>query len=260
MNISMLRTGLCGLLASSALLVSSLPLQAQAQTAEDLIKTGQVHDLKLDATQALTYYLAAEKMQPNNADLLVSIARQYRHLMADTSSTEEKLRLGNVALQYGQRAAKLAPSNSDAQLSPAISYGKMLPYQSSKEQVQCSKFIKESAERAIKLNPRNDLAWHIIGRWHRNVADISGLKKTLAALVYEKLPEATIAEAISSLERAVMINPNRLMHYIELGRAHAQAGNKEEARKYLAKGLKMPSSEKDDTEAKSVGRKLLAEL
>lgn len=255
---TMLRASYSALICSATLFVT-LP-SLHAQTAEDLIRTGQAHDLKLEAKQALTCYLAAEKMQPDNADLLVYIARQYRHLMADTSSTSEKLRLGGIALQYGQRAAKLAPRNSDAQLSTAISYGKMLPYQSSKEQVQCSKLIKEGAERAIKLNPRNDLAWHIIGRWHRNVADISGIKKALASLIYEKLPEATNEAAIASLEKAMAINPNRLMHYIELGRAHAQAGNKVEARKYLSKGLTMPAVEKDDVEAKAGGRTLLASL
>jgi tetratricopeptide (TPR) repeat protein len=258
MNATMLRAGISALICSTVLFVN--PPSLHAQTAADLIEAGQVHDNKLEAKQALTYYLAAEKLQPNNADLLVCIARQYRHLMADSSSTGEKLRLGTVALQYGQRAAKIAPRNSDAQLSTAISYGKMLPYQSSKEQLQCSKLIKEGAERAIKLNPRNDLAWHIIGRWHRNVADISGIKKALASLIYEKLPEATNEAAIASLEKAMAINPNRLMHYIELGRAHAQAGNKEEARKYLSKGLRMPVVEKDDAEAKTAGRTVLASL
>ncbi len=235
-------------------------MPAQAQTAEELIRAGQSFDVKLDASQALACYLQAEKMQPNNADLLVCIARQYRHLMADASGNDEKLRLGGVALEYGRRAAKAAPGNSDAQLSTAISYGKMLPFQGSREQVEASKLIKQGAEKAIKLNPRNDLAWHILGRWHRNVADISGIKKTIAALVYDKLPEATIADATACLEKAVAINPNRLMHYIELGRAYAQSGNKEEARKNLAKGLKMRPVEKDDLEAQSVGRALLAKL
>ncbi len=249
--------GIRALCASGILLAGTT---AHAQSASDLVKQGEVYDLKLDATQALAYYLQAEKLEPNNADVLVRIARQYRHLMADASSKDEKLKLGRIALGYGQRAAAMAPQNSDAQLSSAISYGKMLPLQDSGEQVRCSKLIKQGAEKAIKLNPRNDLAWHIIGRWHRNVADISGLKRTLAALVYEKLPEASTSEAVTCLEKAIAINPKRLIHYIELGRTHAQMGNKGEARKYLAKGLKMPSVEKDDEEAKSVGRSLLASL
>jgi len=36
------------------------------------------------------------------------------------------------------------------------------------------------------------------------------------------------------------------MHYIELGRIYAQMGRKEEARKYIQKGMAMPNKEKDD--------------
>lgn len=255
------RAGAPTFLLSGLLFSGAFALQAQTvMTSQELVRQGEVFDLKLDAAQALAFYQQAEKVQPNNADILVRIARQYRHLMADAASKDEKLRLGRQALVYGQKAAALAPNNSDAQLSTAISYGKMLPYQDSGEQVRCSKLIKEGAEKAIKLNPRNDLAWHIIGRWHRNVAEISGFKKTLASLIYEKLPEASTENAVVCLEKAIEINPHRLIHYIELGRAHAQLGNKNEARKYLAKGLKMPTLEKDDEEAKSTGRALLAKL
>lgn len=233
---------------------------ASAQTAEELVQKGEILDLKLDAAQALVYYQLAEKMQPDNADILVRIARQYRHLMADARSTAEKLKLGNTALVYGERAATLAPTNSDAQLSTAISYGKLLPLQDSKEQIRCSKLIKAGADKAIKLNPRNDLAWHIAGRWHRNVADISGIKRAIAAMVYEKLPDASTEEAVVCLEKAIAINPNRLIHYIELGRTYAQMGKKEEARKYLEKGLAMPNTDKDDPEAKAMGRSVLAKL
>ena len=60
------------------------------------------------ASEALDFYLAAEKLEPKNASLHVRIARQYRHLMADATTREEKLRLGGIGLDYAQRAAALA--------------------------------------------------------------------------------------------------------------------------------------------------------
>lgn len=259
MNSKRLQGPFCALLLSgSFFLLGKAP--ANAQTAEELVQKGEILDLKLDAAQALVYYQQAEKMQPENADILVRIARQYRHLMADARSSAEKLKLGKTALVYGERAATLAPTNSDAQLSTAISYGKLLPLQDSKEQIRCSKLIKAGADKAIKLNPRNDLAWHIAGRWHRNVADISGFKRAIAAMVYETLPDASTEEAVVCLEKAIAINPHRLIHYIELGRTYAQMGKKEEARKYLEKGLAMPNTDKDDPEAKAMGRSVLAKL
>ncbi|MDZ4287591.1 MAG: hypothetical protein U0984_06520 [Prosthecobacter sp.] len=244
---------------TTALLMSCAFLQA-AETTETLLKRAMVYDVQLKAAEALALYQQAEKQQPEDADILVRIARQYRHLMADAKAKEEKLRLGNLALDYGRRAVALAPKNSDAQLSTAISYGKMVTLLSSKEQMEASKQIKASADKAIRLNPRNDLAWHIVGRWNRNLAEISPLKRALASLVYEKLPDATLEEAAVCFEAAVRINPNRCIHHIELGRTYAQMGRKEDARRHLEKGLAMPSTEKDDPDAKKTGREVLAKL
>jgi tetratricopeptide (TPR) repeat protein len=173
---------------------------------------------------------------------------------------DEKLRLGRIALDYSERAAKAAPNNSEAQLSVAISYGKMLPLLSTKEQLEASGRIKESADKAIMLDSRNDLAWHVLGRWHRVLSDTNTLKRGLAALIYGALPHTTIEESVRCFEMAIEINPHRLMHYIELGRAYAQMGRTAEARRLIEKGLKMPEVEKDDPETKRRGRETLAKL
>jgi tetratricopeptide (TPR) repeat protein len=253
---------LCGsakaILTAAALCITSATVRSQSP--EELFQKAATLDTKLEAKEALQVYLELEKLQPDNADVLVRIARQYRHLMADASSNEEKLKLGKIALQYGKRAATAGPSNSDAQLSCAISYGKMVPFLSKKDQVACSKMIKAGAEKAVKLDSSNDLAWHILGRWHRNVASVGGVKKMLASMIYDSLPEASNDEAVTCLEKAVKLNPGRLMHYVELGRVYAQVGRTSEACTYLEKGLSMPSVEKDDKDAKASAKELLSSL
>src|SRR5258708_33879936 len=92
-----------------------------------LIVKGDQCDKQLQAKEALEVYLPANKLEPDNVKLLVCIARQYRHLMSDTSSKQEKLRPGNGSIEFARRAATLAPHNAEARLQPAISLGKMLP-------------------------------------------------------------------------------------------------------------------------------------
>ncbi|PYJ86746.1 MAG: hypothetical protein DME70_07665, partial [Verrucomicrobia bacterium] len=111
--------------ASAALLVD---ISYAAESADDLIEKGKVFDRKFQANDALPLYLSAEKLEPKNPDLLVRIARQYRYLMTDASDTQEKLRLGHIALDYSMRAAACGPKDCDAQLAPAITLGKMLQY------------------------------------------------------------------------------------------------------------------------------------
>jgi tetratricopeptide (TPR) repeat protein len=244
----------------TTLLLASSAASLRAESTEDILKQANTFDVQLRASEALQLYQQAEKQDPKNADILVRIARQYRHLMADADSKNEKLRLGNLALEYGRRAASLAPKNSDAQLSTAISQGKMLSLLSSRDQLEASRQIKAAADKAIRLNPNNDLAWHIEGRWNRVLADINPIKRAIAAMIYDKVNDASNEDAVVCFQKAIRINPNRCMHYIELGRAYSQMGKTDEARLYLKKGLAMPSLEKDDPECKAMGREVLAQL
>jgi tetratricopeptide (TPR) repeat protein len=181
--------------------------------------------------------------------------------MSDTSSKQEKLRLGNISLEFASRASTLAPNNAEAQLSPAISLGKMLPFMGSKDQIKASPRIKAAVDRTLLLDPTNDNAWHILGRWNRVLANTSVVKRVLAETLYGgDLPVTTNEAAEKCLLKAIEINPNRLMHYIELGRIYAQMGRKEEARKYIQKGMAMPDKEKDDPEMKEIGKQTLQKL
>lgn len=252
-NHGFLTFGLCAVLSLSS-------LTALAEDADALIAKGDECDKKLQAKEALENYLPADKLEPNKAELLVRIARQYRHLMSDTSSKKEKLRLGYISLEFASRAATLAPNSAEAQLSPAISYGKMLPFMGSKDQVNASPRIKASVDRALQLDPTNDTAWHVLGRWNRVLADINVVKRLLAKALYGDLPVTTNEAAEKCLLKEIEINPNRLIHYIELGRIYAQMGRKDRARECIQKGLAMPNKEKDDPEMKEIGRRTLEKL
>ena len=233
---------------------------AWSQTVDDFVKKGEVYDLKFEANEALKYYMAAHKLDPKNPTVLCRIARQYRHLMADASEDAEKVRLGKIALDSAHNAATIAPDLAEAQLSVAITYGKLLPYLGKKEQVQASPRIKTAVDRSLALDPSNDLAWHILGRWHRTLAEIGGVKRAFAGAIYGSLPKGSSAEAEKCLSKAIALNPNRLMHYIELGRVYAQMGKKDDARRMINKGLVMPNTDKDDPDMKQKGRETLAGL
>ncbi|MFZ4766205.1 MAG: hypothetical protein ACOYMN_14745 [Roseimicrobium sp.] len=225
-----------------------------------LMARGDLSDRSFDASEALKDYLNAEKIAPANVPLLMRIARQYRHLMSDANTSEMKLKLGHLSLSYALRAAALAPSDSEAQLSPAITYGKMLSYQTSKQQRDEASLIKTAADKALKLDPLNDNAWHVLGRWHQGLASVGMLKRTIGSVIYGSLPSSTYAEAIRCFDKAIAINPNRLRHHIELGKTYALMGNSVAARRYLEKGIGMPNTEKDDPELKARGREALATL
>jgi tetratricopeptide (TPR) repeat protein len=233
---------------------------AGAESAEELIQKGDVFYAKLQAAEALKFYLPAEKLDTNNVRLLVRIAREYRHLMSDATNASEKLQLGKTALDYAQRAVALRPNDAETQLALAISYGKVLPLEGTRQQVATSRLIKIAADKVIALDPNSDLAWQILGRWYLALADVGTVKRAFARVAYGGLPPAKCEDAVRCFEKAIALNPNRLMHYIELGRTYAQMGRDEDARKFITKGLAMPETEKDDPETKDLGRQILKKL
>ena len=74
--------------ASTALLLVEFGFGADS--ADDLVARGKAFEQKFQANDALPLYLAAEKLEPKNPELLVRIARQYRWLMTDAPAKEEK--------------------------------------------------------------------------------------------------------------------------------------------------------------------------
>ena len=245
---------------SAALALAFASKVAGAEAAAELIQQGDVFYDKLQAAEALKFYLPAERLDSNNVRLLVRIARQYRHLMSDAAKPSEKKQLGTTAVNYAQRAVALAPNDPEAHLALAIGYGKLSPFEETKQQIATLGLIKIAADKAIALNPSNDLAWQVLGRWYLALADVGTLKRAYAQVAYGKLPPAKAEDAVRCFEKAIALNPNRLMHYIELGRTYAKTGRDADARKFITKGLAMPETEKDDPETKEIGREILKKL
>lgn len=231
-----------------------------AASVDELVKEGDVHDQSFRPKEALKSYLPAEKIEPDNVDLLLRIARQYRHQMADTAAAAEKTRLSGVALGYAKRAVALAPNNPEAHLSIAICHAKSLELYSNNDKMAALRQVKASADKALALDSNNDLAWYILGRWHEKVAELSTLKRKVAELAYGALPKATNDDAARCFRKAISINPNRSPYNIDLGITYAAMGNRADARMHIQKGLAMPNSGKDDPETKKRGRDLLATL
>jgi tetratricopeptide (TPR) repeat protein len=238
-----------------ALLVTSGALRAQS--ADTLIAEGDLFYAKLQASEALKYYLPAEKLDPNNVRLLVHISREYRHLMSDESDRTGKVKLGSMAVEYAKRAAAIDPKDPDAQLAVAISYGKVQPYEGYRQRFDAVHVIKSAADKTLELDPHNDLGWHVLGRWYQGLAEVDPLHRALAQAL-GGLPPATYQDAATCFEKAIQLNPNRLMHYIALGKVYVEMGKKDEGCRLIQKGLAMQCTEKDDPETKHEGEETLA--
>ncbi|MDF1755399.1 MAG: hypothetical protein P1U89_21605 [Verrucomicrobiales bacterium] len=235
-------------------------LPSDAQDLEQLISEAEAKDRALDTKGAFELYRQAEAIAPDNVVVLLGIAKQYGESMVDEASDAGKKKAGEMALAYSKKALNLAPENSDANLAVSISYGRLLDYIGSKQKVEYSKYVKQYAEEAIRLNPKSDYAWHMLGRWNTGVAELSPVVKGIAKMVYGGIPQGSYSEAISAYRKAIALNPERLVHQIEMGITLAAMGRTAEAKAAIEKGISMPVRERDDPSNKKRGREALSKL
>jgi tetratricopeptide (TPR) repeat protein len=237
-----------------------LGLAAHGQDVASLITQGDALDAKLQNRQALAVYQAAEKLDQGNVELLCRIARQHGLMMVDASSKAERQLRGEKALDYAKRALALDHRSATAHLSVAICSGRLAPLLDNKTKLAYSKLVKEHAEKALELNPDNDLTHHVLGAWHYEIAQLGAVTRTLAKLIYGAVPSASLEKAADHLEKAVKLNPHRMGNHVELGRAYAALGRKRDAQKSFNAALQMPNREKDDPSARARALQGLKEL
>jgi tetratricopeptide (TPR) repeat protein len=228
----MLRKLLSQAALSALLALLSLTASAQSDT-DSLIAQGDAYDAKLENQQALQAYLEAEKLGAKGAEVLYRIARQYALMMNDTKSEATQRDLGETALAYAKRAVASDPNNANAQLSVAICYGRLVSFVETRSKVEYSRQIKEHSELALKLNPNDSYAWHVLGVWNYELAKMGPFMRGVVKVVYGAIPPASNEEAVRLLRKAVEIAPERVSHHVELGRAYLALGMKNEARAEL---------------------------
>jgi tetratricopeptide (TPR) repeat protein len=231
-----------------------------ARAAGDWISQGDSYDRQFKSDRALQAYLQAEKVSPSDATLLRKISKQYVEMVIDAQSKSEKVRLAQSGYDYALRAKALAPDDAEVRLTVAIAAGRLAFFKPPREKIELSRVIREESARAMQLNPRYALAWHVHGRWHYELANLNPLLKLVAEAVYGKMPAAGNEAAVDHLRRAVELEPGNALFHAELGRALVAAGRPEEARRELEKSLTLPLRARDDADAQQRARQALKSL
>lgn len=221
---------------------------------------GDAYAAKLDSRHALESYIQAAKLGQPDAKLICNIAKEYGETMADTNNVDEKRQLGEKALEYAKRAVTQFPGDAVAQLSLAVCYGRLAPLMDNRTKIAYSRQVKWHAEKALQLDPNNDLTYNVLGAWNYELAGLNPFLRGLAGMIYGKLPDASYDESVKYYKRALELNPNRLANHIGLGRTYVAMGRTAEGKAEIEQGLAMPDKEKDDPYTKDQGHESLKRI
>lgn len=242
------------------LLALATPAVLSAVAPDDLVRQALAYEARAKPNQALNLLLQAERAGRTDAFVLQKIARQYADLFYETEPRAERKRLAENALAYSRRAAEADPTNAVNVLSIAISSGQLATIGDTREKVRLSRQVRTEAERALALDPGYAWAHHILGRWHREVADLGSAARVFVALFLGGLPAATHEDAVRHLERAVQLEPDELQHRVELGFAYLSFGDAARARSSFEHAVGLTARARIDHAALARARAALGDL
>jgi tetratricopeptide (TPR) repeat protein len=211
-----------------------------------LVQQGDLADKQGKARVALASLRAAEAIEPQNVGVLLRISKQYGDLIDVTKPEDNAKRMADLALDYGNRALAADRNNAKAHLNLAVSYGHLTDFVGNKTKLEYSKIIHDETLRSIELDSTDDYAWHVLGRWEAGVANVNGMLKALATLVYGGMPKASNEEAVRCFKKAIEIAPQRLMHHAELAHVYKQMGKNDLALQEWQNTLGIHAQDSDD--------------
>lgn len=234
-------------------LASWLSVPARA----DPVADGDAALLKFDLDAALTAYRAAWSNAPTNYEAAWKLARAMADQGTLTKQRATQKALYVEAEQAARAAVRLNPTDVKGHTYLAIAVGKLALFEGGKRKVELSKEIKVEAEKAIELNSKEDLPYHVLGIWQREMVQLNWALKKFAEFLYGKFPAASMDDAVKNLRHATELAPNVVAHRVELGVTLADTRKWDEAAKELEKALALPKAWVTDDYYKDTARKTL---
>ncbi len=235
-----------------------------SQTVDELIKQGDQFVSDFQNQKALDTYLKAEKLEPNNWDVLWRISRAYVDLgekMPEKTDAQkdEQEKVYNKALDYANKSIKNGSDQSITYVRRAIANGRIALFQGVFSAVGTVNDVKEDCEKAIQLgnggNYVQGLAHYVLGRTHLKVCEKSYLVRLPIGLGW-----GDTEDAVKLLETAVKLKPNFRMFMFELSKAYVEEDEYDKAKELLKKIEKAPKVDEDDDKVLAEAKKLYEEI
>jgi tetratricopeptide (TPR) repeat protein len=206
---------------------------------------------------ALDIYQKAQTAAAGNTAELCILSRRYSDLMHQTQFIAAQKDLLARALACAQDAVKAEPKNATAHVSLAVCYAKECQFADTKTSLIDSRLFKSEAEVAIHFDPKQDVAWYLLGRWNYALANVGILSRTYVHVVYGRLPAASNADAIADYRSAIALAPEHILYHESLAEAYKTMGDKKSALAEWQKCLALFPLDPDDLQAKQEAAKAL---
>jgi tetratricopeptide (TPR) repeat protein len=220
----------------------------------DPIAAGDTYFVQMNYAQALAHY----QLALNSADAQWKMARAYI-CQADISPLDKQKALYYKAVDAARQCIQLNEKDSNGHTWLGAALGNIAAYEGSKSKVRLCTTIKQELERALALNPQDDIALSILGSFYRALANITWVERTLANTFLGSLPKGGFSEGEAAFRKAIQLSPGTLRHWFELGLLYQEWGKRTQATQIFQAARKLPASLASDKRRLSQIRLILSD-
>jgi len=255
-------TVLAVLLLGACLLGGTMGAQAQTPDSTALDRAlGHVDERRADGAfrDALSRLSELREQHGDRAPILwrLSFVRVDIGKTADTEGAAQQHY--REALTLAEAALTVDESRAHSHLARAVAEGRLALDAGRRERVERSRAVKRHADRAIELDSTLAGAFHVRGRWHREVSDLNFLERAVVRTVYGGLPDASFEQAVQDFRRAIELEDVRF-HHLELAKTYLKMDRPADARAELETVTELPPREPFGERYLKEARALLADL
>ncbi|MCD6163693.1 MAG: hypothetical protein J7K40_14925 [candidate division Zixibacteria bacterium] len=212
-----------------------IPVGISANDLSGLILSGDSLFESYKYEESIEYYDNAAALDSFSAEAYWKLARSL-NLFAEFQPKDEQLELYEKASKAAEKTITIDSLLSEGHFEYARDIGKIALFKGIFSSIGLAKKVKKEAEITLKLNPEHDGAYHMLGRWHREVA-----KKSIIIRAPLGLGEADKKKGLALLAKAIELKPDLVHHRLEYGISLLDSGYKKEAYEQFEICLDLPA-------------------
>jgi tetratricopeptide (TPR) repeat protein len=205
------------------------------QSNPDPVAMGDKYFLLMRYKDAVAWY----QQNSGLAESQWKIARAYV-CYGDIMEGEEREIPYRNAIVAARRCIAIDEKNANGHTWLAASLGNIAIFEGSRSKVKLCSEVKKELIRAISLNPKDDVAYSVLGTFYRVVGNISWFERKLAAAFLGKIPEGGFEDSEKCFFSAIKISPHLMRHWFELGLLYRDWDKEEKAKEAFIIAQKCP--------------------
>lgn len=205
--------------------------------------------------------------ESKNAEVYWRLAKSFFLLASDdllinqtSDGNDDQKALMKKAFEAAEMAVTFDKECGEAFKWLAVIRGSITQYLPMQEQIKSAYDIKDDITTSIRLNPKDSLSHHMLGRWCFSVYSLTWYERRIASTLFGSPPTATLDDALDSFLKAEELSPkSSIDNCLFLAKCYLAKKDYNNTVYWLREGSNLKTSTRDDVKSLEEIRQLLSQ-